>query len=395
MSKRAPSEPQSSPTPSPTAPRTVSHAGHDYPLLWEPSGWRLRSKSKTHPADFRTGKTNLALAKTAAKEWLRRHDDDPALGPKKGGGTLERMADIYVKSDNKRVRPNTAKDNLSRLRTICRAVYGKELVHVTCRQLGPEFWKQYQKAALERHGLPFSYSTRYRENIAINAQVKNAKSLLTDVLIREYRANGLDVPEDAGVCAHLAEPKLPPVKVDDVEIVKLWSELEGVDIRLWLAIGLARFAGLRRTEIQFARVGWIERKDEHVTILLRDRQEEKFWTKTGETYRARVIDPKLAEYLEALAQLHPPEAYIVPDPTTGNERERWFQRVPQKWVHDRGVAAKKPLHRLRGLYADHLAKLTEDEVAARLAGIRAAKEALGHTSSKTTERHYLTPDALR
>ena len=52
--------------------------------------------------------------------------------------------------------------------------------------------------------------------------------------------------------------------------------------------------------------------------------------------------------------------------------------------------ARKPLHRLRGLYADELARLTADAVAARLAGVRAASESLGHTTTATTERHYLS-----
>jgi hypothetical protein len=58
------------------------------------------------------------------------------------------------------------------------------------------------------------------------------------------------------------------------------------------------------------------------------------------------------------------------------------------------VTARKPLHRLRGLYADEVAKITVDAVTARLAAIKAAQEALGHTTSKTTEGHYLTPGKL-
>ena len=52
--------------------------------------------------------------------------------------------------------------------------------------------------------------------------------------------------------------------------------------------------------------------------------------------------------------------------------------------------AKKPLHRLRGLYADDVAKLTEDAVLARLEGIKEASRALGHTTTKTTLNHYLS-----
>ncbi len=85
----------------------------------------------------------------------------------------------------------------------------------------------------------------------------------------------------------------------------------------------------------------------------------------------------------------------MPDPPEGEDRGRWFERVPQAWLRAQGVTAKLPLHRLRGLYADQVAALTRDAVTARLAAIRAAQEALGHTTSATTERHYLTPGALR
>jgi hypothetical protein len=49
------------------------------------------------------------------------------------------------------------------------------------------------------------------------------------------------------------------------------------------------------------------------------------------------------------------------------------------------------LHRLRGLYADQIKRETESAILARQAGIAAASAALGHTTTDTTERHYLTP----
>ena len=39
---------------------------------------------------------------------------------------------------------------------------------------------------------------------------------------------------------------------------------------------------------------------------------------------------------------------------------------------------------------DHIAALTSDAVAARLAGIKAASEALGHATTAMTEKHYLS-----
>jgi len=38
-----------------------------------------------------------------------------------------------------------------------------------------------------------------------------------------------------------------------------------------------------------------------------------------------------------------------------------------------------------------VAKVTQEAVTARLAGIKAASQNLGHTTTATTENHYLTP----
>ncbi len=152
---------------------------------------------------------------------------------------------------------------------------------------------------------------------------------------------------------------------------------------LWLAIGLARFAGLRRSEIEAATGEWIIERDGQAFVDLRDREGE-FLTKTGRHYRAVVIDSELARALLAVPKANP----IVEPPVI--DRHRWFERDLAAWCKPFTGTAKKPLHRLRGLYADDVAKLTEDAVLARLEGIKEASRALGHTTTKTTLNHYLS-----
>jgi integrase len=350
----------------------------------------LRSRAKSHPADFRTGTTSLKLGQQRAKEWLAKNSNDPVVS-RKGGGTLEGLVRIYLTTP-KRTKANVAKNNVSRLRVICRLVFEKELADLTCRQVGPDFWQDYQRIALERAGHEFDLVTRRRENIAINAATRAARCLFLPALIRAYAAAGLDVNKDAGQAVPLPVPYVPPTQENDEDLIKAWAGLRQSNLRLWLAVGLARFGGLRREEINASRGAWVEEHRGVVSIMLRDRPEEKFWTKTGRSYRAQIIHPELAEYLLGVKGSAAP---IVPDPPTGDDRGWWFERDPQEWLHANGIISKKPLHRLRGLYADHIANLTSDAVAARLAGIRAAQENLGHTNSSTTENHYLSPDALR
>ncbi|RYD32619.1 MAG: hypothetical protein EOP86_15275 [Verrucomicrobiaceae bacterium] len=69
-----------------------------------------------------------------------------------------------------------------------------------------------------------------------------------------------------------------------------------------------------------------------------------------------------------------------------------FKRKPQTWLKRYTGSAKAPLHRLRGLCADHVRRETEEAILARAEAVRKASRNLGHTETATTERHHLTPD---
>lgn len=361
------------------------HDGRSYRLSWENGEWRLRVRRKGENISFRTGCHRLPEAKTAAREYLTRRSQTP-MHSKKGGGTLAALTAIYTATP-KRTKATVAADNISRLRSICRFTVGRDTDAVTCLEISPDFWQQYQRKALAGAGHDFDLTTRRRENIRINAGVRAARCLFLPALLPHYRAAGLDVRPDAGSAVMLPEPYLPPSDVDDAAITAAWRELpRGA---LWATVGLARFAGLRREEIAAARPEWLDASGSAVSVVMRDRPEERWWTKTGRPYRAQVIDAELAEWLQAR-----PDGWLVSDPPDGSDRSRWFEREPQRWLRQ-WIPTGKPLHRLRGLYADAVAALTSDAVAARLAGLKAASQALGHTTTATTEKHYTTPDGLK
>ncbi len=380
MTNPAPEKPQPGPSKS-TKTARLKWDGREYPLTLEPSGWRLRSKAKGRTVNFRTGTTNLRTALTRAREHMERLASDP-IRSRKGGGTLEALAAVYLATP-KRTKAAVGRDNISRLRSIARLVTGKELDAVTCREVGPEFWEAYQKKAAAKFGHAYDLATRRPENVRINSATRAARSIFLPRLLTIYRREGLDVRPDAAECQAMPAPWLPHADVDDAALVAAWSQLAEFDPRLWLVIGLARFAGLRREEIASMRGSWLV----GATIELRDRPEEGWWTKTGKPYFAQIVEPTLAAGLAGI----PAGALVVSDPPDGSDRGRWFERVPQAWLKAHGVADRKPLHRLRGLYADAVATLTRDAVAAHLAGVQAASAALGHTSTATTVAHYLTP----
>jgi len=86
----------------------------------------------------------------------------------------------------------------------------------------------------------------------------------------------------------------PPPPAEDSKLVKAWRKLPRS--ALWLAIGLARFAGLRRSEIEAATGEWIIERDGQAFVDLRDREGE-FLTKTGRPYNDQDdAEPLLEHY---------------------------------------------------------------------------------------------------
>ena len=81
---------------------------------------------------------------------------------------------------------------------------------------------------------------------------------------------------------------------------------------------------------------------------------------------------------------------MIVEPEQERRHVAAVERDLPRLVRPFSPSAKKPFHRLRGLYADHVARVTQDAVAARLAGVREASAALGHTTTATTLNHYLS-----
>ncbi|MFN0129236.1 MAG: hypothetical protein ACKV19_21415 [Verrucomicrobiales bacterium] len=359
----------------------VLHDGRRYPLTQNHGLWRMRSQAKGRKVDVTLGTSDLNSAKRYAKEWLESPVGKQAA--QDGRGTLEALAQAYLAMP-KRVASKSAAINVSRLRSVIRAVLGKELAEVKCSEVTPDLWSRYFEVSLKKFDRKLDYTTRRAENIRLNAAVRAARCLFLPKLAPGYAAKGLAINANAANCMMLPEPWLPVSEAEDAKLLQAWPLLKQSNPRLWLAVGLARFAGLRREEIMQIRGKWIESKEAATYVVLRDRPEDGFQTKTGKPYRSLVLDPDLAAHLRGC----PAEEQILQDVTV-----KWFLGEVCGWLRPFAGAARKPLHRLRGLYADQLARDTESAIIARQAGLKAAQEGLGHTSSRTTEKHYL--DAVR
>lgn len=282
----------------------------------------------------------------------------------------------------RRCSDETAEGNVSRLRSLVEiALDGAALAAVKVSAL-PALWHDFVAKKQDRKAP--DYSRRAAVNGAINSHMRQAASIFRRKLWPHYARQGISLPPDCGAVEYLPIMQTVKPAADDAALVAAWERLATTDGDMWLAVGLARFAGLRAGEILACRGKWIERRGGGAVVCLRDREEDRHFTKTGRMYSAPILHAGLAEYLLALDG----EAAVIAKPGAA----RWLTFEPQKWLRPFVGAAKMPLHRLRGLYADQLKRETEAAILARAGGLRAAQEALGHTTPQTTERHYTTPD---
>jgi len=350
----------------------VLHEGRRYPLMFiTDRGWRLRSRSRTSPVDVLLGHGPEKWARARAREILT----TGAHRPRASTGTLAELVRCY-EGLPKRAGVAAARIAVYRLMSCVRLVYGRELDAVKVGEVNAGFWLAYTAKRQSREVADLS--TRRVENTAINAAMRQAASIFIPRLRPSFATLGFAIAPDATVIQWLPPLYSDKPAVQDME--NAWLAMERGP--LWLALGLARYAGLRRDEIEHASASWIQIEGSATYVVLQDRPAEGWLSKTGRKYRALVIQPELAEVLRCCTA-----GYLVQPAAV--DRHKWFALVPQKWMRDH-TTARQPLHRLRGLYADDVSRLTADAITARLAGIQAASDALGHTSTATTTRHYLS-----
>ncbi|WP_038164853.1 hypothetical protein [Verrucomicrobium sp. BvORR106] len=365
----------------------VVHLGVKYPLLLERGLWRVRTRKKGHELDDSLGEGSLDWAK---KEFYRKMAAGEFTKVKKkpdpDEGTMQNLMDVYEELP-KRASDDVAESNISRLAVIIRTVFGREPNKVAISEFTSKTWEEFQRI---QQGGKLDLSKRHPDNQAINSAIKQAKSVMTKKLWPSFAQRGITINPNTAIVQWLPEGYKPPAEAKGDDLVAAWEKLQKTDLPMWYTIGLARFAGLRREEISAMRPEWVIRKKGVPYVRLMDRPEDGFFTKTGKPYQAIILREDLAKAIEAL-----PVETLVVHPKTPNDRDRWFEREPQAWIRPFAPKARLPLHRLRGLYVDQVAEEQEEAIAARQEAVKKASKAVGHTTTKITEDHYLTPEALK
>lgn len=338
-------------------------------------GWRIRKRSLHLSVDYSTGIIAAAPARKAALEWLAKQKNGAV---KLTTQTLELLVACYLAMP-RRASNTTAQESITFLRAVCRTVWDRELKSIRVHEVGPKLWQEYMRI---RCGGELNLATRRQEHVTINSAVRKASMIFKKTLHPAYQREGFHIPADVTQIEWLQELKRPPKALPEQDLLKAWADLPRGP--LWMAVGLARFAGLRKEEINACRGSWLEKRGERWGLVVCDRPDEGFWCKTGWPRFSVILHPEVLAALQAAGA----EDYVV---ELKGSRDQWFKGVPQAWLRaylGERKDVSMPLHRLRGLYLDAVRASAE----ARLqhAAIEEARDAAGHTSSETTLKHYLS-----
>ena len=161
---------------------------------------------------------------------------------------------------------------------------------------------------------------------------------------------------------HAASKQL---KLDDPEAYKVYL--------------LAYIAGLRKSEIENAKVFWLE--DHEIKI----QSSGDYLTKNGHDREIPLPSDAYNELIEMTSAMGDDD-YILNGTMT--DRARKIPDRVRSWLAALGwtkelTGSNKKLHALRANYISHMAKV---------AGIHVAQHLAGHADYSTTDRHYADPD---
>lgn len=366
--------------------------GVKYPMLRNPQSlnWRVRKRTKTIKVDYSTGVSDLKIAKEKAIEELSK--DSRERGRKLSGSiSLRELCDIYERMP-KRANEDTAHDNVNRLARIVKDAWGRELREVRVSEVSPKLWEDYAKS---RSNGKLDISTRKPAHRGINAAIRMAVSIFSPSLELSYKDEGIKVDlEGISKVRWLRETKvkIQPLKEENLKALhESLPLLKESNYPMWRAISIARYSGLRSGEISAAHKNWLIQKRSGIWgFAVHDRPEQEYLHKTGEDYFAPITNQELLDDL-----LQGPDGLLIDlseqpsGPKVRTSRDRFFRNHCNNWLRRFIPKPHKGMHRLRALCLEEIKDARAAEIMAEREGIKAAKDAAGHTSTKTTETHYL------
>jgi hypothetical protein len=349
-------------------------------------------KSVTDPRTHRertfkrsTKTADLRLALYRAASWV----DDfmghvhagrlPSLANATGWATLEQIAAHYRRAAG--CSPVTRQKNLGRLEGMLEEMLpGQPFLSLSADVLDGRLVRQWQlKRKEEAERLLPNAEDCERAKRNANAVYRQARSVFSAAMLRSYEDAGLKLPPGAAEFVRqgfIAAAKAPPSEQLPAPVVskilRLLPRLRQVRPGTWACLLLMFRGGLRNCEAKKARWSWILPTIGGGFVLQLHTQGDY---KPKAADRIVALSPDVVELLRGVRRAD--DDHLVPA-ATDSERDLICYCGVNKFLHACGVRAikGKVAYRLRG----HA--ITEIILAA---GMEAAREFAGHTSSRTTE----------
>jgi integrase len=251
-----------------------------------------------------------------------------------------------------------------------------------CR-ITPEKVREWSSAYVDKSNGDLAKKRSAR--ISANTFIRNAKSLFGKAVLEHVQLDGIERLPFDGITTGQRLSMRYRSQIDDIEaLVELASrDLATEENReVFKAFLLATLAGLRRNEIDKLR--WASFNFDKGFIRIETTQH--FAAKTEDSYADIPLDPEMTALFRGFrAQGNGSfviESSVAPkhDPGYSHYRcDRIFQRLI-RWLREKGVQGKNPIHILRKEFGSEVA---------RKFGIFAASSLLRHSDISVTREHYI------
>lgn len=280
----------------------------------------------------------------------------------------------------------TVAHNVNAVRNIFRqvttAVTNEQINQFPSTAFNPALLEKYKTLMLENAGE--DRLAQDRASITANSTIKQARSLFCKKLPPQFYKD-LILPEvsalrDVRLLPETGKGYKMPAPELIIKIRTGSADLKKVDTNAYIIYLLGLGAGLRAGEIGAARQHWLEDmvQDGKVVHGIRIQTETDFRPKGKQERFVPLNDDIHAELKQLMLTTLPgTEAYIL----RGSKTERTDQsfRRFSAWLVGLGWTRLKKAHELRKMFGSFVT---------HQAGLRAAKDTLGHSQQSTTDQYY-------
>lgn len=332
-----------------------------------------------------TGKTDEATAREEAWQiWLKeagRATDGPTR-PQRGCPTVGELLTVYRAEIATRANllPTTIRKNANSLLNALRLVWPhRNPENIRLDELDHETIHTWRRKRRIESGAPADGSD-LRNNGSLNSAYQDIKSVWSKEARMLYLDKGLKLPDMTRflTVGRLKEPRVYWRPIPESVLAAMDGAIESVeDPRIRIIYELARYGGLRQSEILAAKVGWFERESNVWLLGVVHRP----------GYSPKVRDRWVSfsdERVQSWKDLMPsswwedPEGYLIPGPTF-TARDNLIKRDACAWVGQYLSDRHLRLHELR--------KQAGCDIATREMSYDAAALFLGDTTA-VAEKHY-------